>query len=324
MDYVIAAALLPQDKLWTVEYSWKMVEAITPEIPQIEDETELIELIRHAWLWDKNAMIQYARIQKEVGDDDVLDDYIWSNAHRLVSYDGLSLRRPDVFNMNYSEFITRLADLQYPLASRLAANGLLWSAGETNSTFNPLAQDVRKRLIRYTRYAIKGGYHIHSYLADCILFPSGFSYKDNNNKQLNSLENRIDNLTREELEDSFSAYKVSGIHGSQYAQIRLSEFYFYGVSVKRDIEMAYAWSMIANDSFIYFNKEGYKRHASERYKENILNEYNNVNLKNLIPLQMTKIEIERSVALASKIKETLVEDDYYSWEVQMDAVPPAP
>ncbi|HCL6631868.1 TPA: hypothetical protein N2Q63_001412, partial [Citrobacter freundii] len=72
------------------------------------------------------------------------------------------------------------------------------------------------------------------------------------------------------------------------------------------------------------NKEGYKRHASERYKENILNEYNNVNLKNLIPLQMTKIEIERSVALASKIKETLVEDDYYSWEVQMDAVPPAP
>ncbi|MBJ8731209.1 hypothetical protein I5372_08000 [Citrobacter freundii] len=48
MDYVIAAALLPQDKLWTVEYSWKMVEAITPEIPQIEDETELIELIRHA------------------------------------------------------------------------------------------------------------------------------------------------------------------------------------------------------------------------------------------------------------------------------------
>ena len=64
MDYVIAAALLPQDKLWTVEYSWKMVEAITPEIPQIEDETELIELIRHAWLWDKNAMIQYARIQK--------------------------------------------------------------------------------------------------------------------------------------------------------------------------------------------------------------------------------------------------------------------
>ncbi|MCO4147838.1 hypothetical protein [Citrobacter freundii] len=58
MDYVIAAALLPQDKLWTVEYSWKMVEAITPEIPQIEDETELIELIRHAWLWDKNAMIQ--------------------------------------------------------------------------------------------------------------------------------------------------------------------------------------------------------------------------------------------------------------------------
>ncbi|EAA7243180.1 hypothetical protein BVD23_10345 [Salmonella enterica] len=324
MDYVIAAAMLPQDKLWTVEYSWKMAEAITPEIPQIEDEAELIELIRHAWMWDKNAMIQYARIQKEVGDDDVLDNFIRSNAQRLVSYDGLSLRRPDVFNMNYSEFITRLADLQYPLASRLAANGLLWSAGETGSTFNPLAQEARKRLICYTRYAIKGGYHIHSYLADYILFSSGFAYKDSNNKQLNSLENRMDNLTREELEESFAAYKVSGIHGSQYAQIRLSEFYFYGVGVERDITMAYAWSMIANDSFIYFNKEGYKSHASEKYKENILNEYNHVNLMNLIPLQMTKIEIERSVALASKIKETLVEDDYYSWEVQMDAVPPAP
>ena len=88
MDYVIAAALLPQDKLWTVEYSWKMVEAITPEIPQIEDETELIELIRHAWLWDKNAMIQYARIQKEVGDDDV--------RHRAGDWRGIavaSLRR---------------------------------------------------------------------------------------------------------------------------------------------------------------------------------------------------------------------------------------
>ncbi|WP_373239245.1 hypothetical protein [Kluyvera ascorbata] len=323
MDYAITAAMLPQEKLWTIEYSWKMVEAVTPEIPQIEDEKDLLELICHAWLWDKNAMIQYARIQKEIGDDNILDDFIRSNVHRIVDYNNRPLRRPEIFNMNYSEFITRLADLQYPLASRLAANGLLWSAGETDFIFNPLKPEARKRLIRYTHYAIKGGYHIHSYLADYILFNSGFAFKDSNNKRLNTLMDRDNNLTDQELEESFSAYKISGIHGSQYAQIRLSEFYFYGVSVKQDLELAYAWSLVANNTFILFNKEGYNKNMQEKYKASVYNEYNS-NLMNLIPLEMTKGEIDKSIKLASEIKETIVQSNYFSWESSLDTIPPAP
>ncbi|EPT4464332.1 hypothetical protein ACVQTW_000629 [Klebsiella aerogenes] len=320
-DYSIKSALLPQDELWTVEHSWQMVEAITPEIPQIDNEEKLLELIRHAWLWDKNAMIQYARIQKLLFGDPILDDFISRQAHRLTGRDGQRLRRPDIFDMDYSEFINRLADMQYPLAARLRASGLLWSAGESGLIHNSLTPESRAQLIHYTRYAIQGGYRIHSFLADYILFDTGFAYKDSNSKQLNTLPDRIRDLSQKELKESVAAYKVSALHGSQYAQIRMSEFYLYGVGVQQDLEMASAWSQIARESF-----ENRGRYSSLTYrrKENVLNTYNSTVLFPLMRQHMTQKQSEKSVQRASQIKRDITETDYYTWAAGMDAIPPKP
>lgn len=324
MVYMIQPSTLPPNELWSIEYSWKMAESITPEIPQIDEESDFLQVIIHAWSWDKNAMIQYARIQQEVGSDDILDDFIEKNAYQIVGLNGRYLQRPDIFNMKYSDFIIRLADRQYPLAARLAANGLLWSAGKTGLIYNPLTPENRVKLIEYTRYAIQGGYHLHSYLADYILFYTGFSYKDSNGRQLNPLSDRIPTLSKQELEESFHAYTISSLHGSQYAQIRLSEFYRYGISVNKSIEMAYAWSLIAKDNFIYFNKELSKKHFQERYKENTLNEYNQINLMSQLPQHMTASQIEKSISLAAQLKQRIVNVDYYTWEATIDTVPPMP
>lgn len=324
MNYLIKPAMLPQNELWTVEYSWLMVRrAITPEIPQIDDEEALLELIRHAWLWDKNAMIQYARIQVELRDDAILDDFIRKHAHRIADQDGQRLKRPDIFDRNYSELITELADMQYPLAADLVTGRLLWSAGKTGLIHNPLTPENRAQLIHYTRYAIQGGYHIHSELADAILFDTGFAYKDSNEEQINTLPDRIRSLPRSELEESFSAYKTSALHGSQYAQIRMSEFYLYGVGVEQSLETACAWSLVARDNFIAFSKDGY-HYFQEKDRKIMLDKYNNTVLSPLMRQHMTKAQIERSAILASQIKSGISETDYYLWASRMDAVPPAP
>lgn len=320
-DYSIKPAMLPQDELWTVEHSWQMVESITPEIPQIDNEEELLELIRHAWQWDKNAMIQYARIQKLLFGDPILDDFISRQAHRLTGRDGQRLRRPDIFDMDYSEFINRLADMQYPLAADLVGGRLQWSAGKTGLIHNPLMSENRAQLIHYTRYAIQGGYRIHSFLADYILFDTGFAYRDSNDDQLNTLLDRIRDLSPKELEESVAAYKVSALHGSQYAQIRMSEFYLYGVGVQQDLEIACAWSLIARESF-----ESQGRYSSLTYRdnENVLNTYNSTVLFPLMQQHMTQKQREKSTQLASQIKRDITETDYYTWLAGMDAVPPKP
>lgn len=324
MDYAINTAKLPQDELWTIEHSWEMAEAITPEIPQVEDERGFLDLIRHAWLWDKNAMIQYARIQMEVSEKDVLDDFIRRNAFRIVDQDGMPLKRPEIFNMSYSDFIIKLADMGYPLASRLAANKLLWSAGETGLIHNPLTHENHERLIRYTQYAINGGYQIHSYLADYILFDSTFSFKDSNNKQLNSLSDRIRSLTIQDLNKSFDAYKFSALHGSQYAQIRLSEFYYNGVGLERSIELACAWSVIASESFRNFDKIYGGKYTQKRSGENSYNEYNRENLLYKIQHEMNGTQSDNCAILTSKIKDEIIEDDYYQWENSMIKTFPKP
>lgn len=324
MDYAINTAMLPQDELWTIEHAWEMAEVITPEIPQIDDEKGFLDLIRHAWLWDKNAMIQYARIQVEVNEEDVLDNFIRRNAYRIVDQHGVPLKRPEIFNMNYSAFIIKLADMGYPLASRLAANKLLWSAGETGLIHNPLTQENHERLIRYTQYAINGGYQIHLYLADYILFDTAFSFKDSNNKKLNSLSDRTRSLSTQDLNKSFAAYTVSALHGSQYAQIRLSEFYFNGIGFDRNIEMACAWSVIASESFMNFDKKYSSKYSLEKSRENIYNNYNRVNLLYRIQHEMTVPQLDKCATLISQIKDKIIWDDYYQWESSIANVLPKP
>jgi hypothetical protein len=76
MAFSITPSLLPKSELWTVKQSWIMQrKAITPETHIIESDENLINLIIHAWQGDKNAMIQYARIQFLVDDNVFLEDF---------------------------------------------------------------------------------------------------------------------------------------------------------------------------------------------------------------------------------------------------------
>lgn len=325
MAFSIKPSLLPRSELWTVKQSWIMQrKAITPETHIIESDENLINLIIHAWQGDKNAMIQYARIQFLVDDNVFLEDFYKKNAHRIVNRYGHRLKRPDVFNMDYSEFITTLAEMRYPLAARLATGRLKWTAGTTYTKFNPLTHENRNKLIRYMRYAIKGGYHEYSSLADYILFPSGFAFKNSYFSEVNSLSDRITNLSKEQLMESFSAYKMSALHGSQYAQIRISEFYLYGAGIEQNLEQAYAWSLVAQMNYRNYQQKYADQYRSESENEEIFDNFNKTIRVKLKEKGLSPEQKEKGLKIALQIKDNILEWNYYTWRSEHDPIMPEP
>lgn len=324
-DFSVKLAMLPQEALWTVEYSREVAaKAITPEHPNIDDKDAMLALIRQAWQWDKNALIDYAMIQLELFGNPIVEDFIWENRHNIVDQHGRPLRRPDILDLHYRDLILKLADMEYPLAAALVSGRFQWDAGRTGIIHNPLTPENREKLIHYTRYAIKGGFRYHLSLASAILFASGFDYKDSNHTQIHTLQDRIPNLSPKELEDSYLAYKKCALQGSLYAQIKMAEFHYYGISVSQDITQAWAWSLIARDNFLNFikirNEDYYKYNSGQAH----LNNYNKTVLQPLILSTATDEKIKLGESLAGRINPGFSDVDYRIWEEEMEDVPPMP
>lgn len=322
---VVLPTALPQENLWSIPESWEIFEkSIDPELPEIYNEQLLVTLISQAWQWDKNAMIQYARIEWMAHDKCFIRNFHRKNAHRILDRYGFRLKRPEIFDMNYSEFILKLAELRYPLAANLATGKIRGNAGTAYFKHEPLDPENHANLVKYKRYAINGGYHEHSYLADDILFLSSFSFKDPGRGELNSLKDRIPTLTQQELTESFEAYKVSALHNSQYAQIRISEFYFYGAGVEQDLERAWAWALVARNNFVEFQKKyAGKKHNRQR-EEDKYNDYNLDMMSKMDKKHLSKAQQENGAALVAEIKASIVTEDYYQWESEMEPIPPMP
>lgn len=322
-DYTVKIAMLPQEELWTIEHSRKMMDkAITPEHPSIDDEDAMLQLIIHAWQWDKNAMIRYVDIQLDIHGDPILDDFIEKHSQLIVDKRGQKLKKPDILDLDYGQFIEKLADTHHPLAADIMAGRHLWSAGVTGFIHNPLTHENRTQLIHHLKNSIKGGFRSHSLLASAILFEHGFPYKDSSNRQIQTLLDSYPSLSENEFKESFSAYEIDALQGSLYAQIKLSEFYYYGFGIEKNIALAWAWSLIAQENYQAFKKLQNNTHYLKVCDETHLDSFNTVILQKKISLQITRQQIEKGQDLAKKLQPHLYQDDYRIWRKEFENVPP--
>lgn len=323
-NLVIIPATIPHERLWNIQHSWNMFDkSLDPEIPEIYNEKLLVELISQAWQWDKNAMIQYARIEWMAHDKCFIRNFYRKNAHRILDRYGFRLKRPEIFDMDYSDFILKLADMHYPLAALLVTWGHGYGADEQWGRYSPLDPETRAKTIHYKKIANNGGYHFHSALADTIIFPTGTAFYNRARSALNFFHERIPTLTQQELMESFEYYKVSALHNSQYGQIRISEFYFYGAGVEQDLERARAWALLARMNYLEFQKKYAGKFHSDKEDEGEYNDYN-LDMLSKMDKYLTKAQQARGAALVAEIKSSIVTEDYYQWESEMEPIPPMP
>ena len=62
--------------------------------------------------------------------------------------------------------------------------------------------------------------------------------KDSNHTRINTLQERIPNLSPMVLEESFLAYKKCALQDLLYTQIKMIQYHYHGFSVARDVVQA--------------------------------------------------------------------------------------
>lgn len=321
MDYIIKLSTLPQNQLWTIEQSEKILnQAFQIGIPRVKDEEALLELVKQAYQWDKNAMIQYAKIlENERG---IEADYATSlvaflrkYSNELVDKQGNPLEPPAIFDLSYSKFMHKLADKGYSepmmhVLSRLSYSGSIKSG---TLTFKTLEDNNRTLIVIYLRKLIEQGYKYNSLLANALLFSMANGFKDSNATVINKLNEHLLNLSEEQKREAIENYHVCAIHGNHYCMVRLVEAYYYGIGIKQDYKQALAWSQMANQSYQYFvgNRSREQDKTSERIQLTI-NSYNQ-ELINLIKGYLTHEEVEQADKLLDQLRQSIITWDFDKW-----------
>lgn len=327
MRHIVKLSTLSQCELWTIKYAEEIrKKAFQEGIPRVLDDESLLILIKQAWQWDKNAMIQYAKIiesEKLISPDyhESLSYFITRYSHELVDKKGYPLETPNIFQLPYRDFIKTLADYKYPTPASYMAVWLMGKNGDTEGVYNILSKDDYESLIKYTKYSIEGGYKYYDLLANTILFQTGLSYKDVNRTQVNKLTDKIDGISENILKEALEAYKICAKHGSLFSMMKVVEFYYYGIVVEKDIELAYAWSQLVKKFYQeYYNKMAVDTKKIVDNGQETLNKYNmelNTKIKNILTVE----QIEDSLKLESKLNREIITWDYAKWESQQASKP---
>lgn len=324
---------LPQEQLWNIEYAEEMREkAFYTGIPAYLDKEALLELIKHAWQWDKNAMIQYAIIlqsERETRPEKgrSLNEFIAKYREEIVNDQGQILNEPPVLRAPFWNFMERLADLRYPEpAHNLVFREMGRKGVDDQDDFLPFSREETEKLIDYFKISIDGGYRNQSFFANLILFRTGFSSKDSNFNVYHKLIEHATDLSSEELEEALNAYEVCAKHGSSYCMTRLSEGYFYGIGLNKNLVYAYLWAELSNQGYAnyianlpdpdeYLDLFDQQRH----HNLNIYNQEIFVEIKN----QMTEEQLDEATEMLKEIREEITWD-YDTWASGRDPVPPMP
>lgn len=307
-NYIVKTSNLPINELWTIEQAEAVLDkAYQIGIPRVKDEQALLELVMQAYQWDKNAMLQYAKIlqnEREIVPDKEtsLATFLTKYSYELVDKQGRPLETPIILDLSYNELIETLANRQYAVPSSYMASLLMGTPEASNN-----------KMISYIENSINGGYKHYDFLADTILFKTGYSFKDDNLTQLFTLKEYESTLSEDGVLKALKNYNICAVHGSQYCMVRLSESNFYGVGTNQDYKLAYAWSELANQSYLKLIKNSNsKLDMIDQEIQSTINSYN-CELFNQIKENLNNEEIEQANKLAEELKQTIVTWDYDKW-----------
>lgn len=314
MDYTnIPLAKLPQDQLFTFKQAQVLKQkAFYEGFPTVKDEQAMLELTKHAYQWDKNAMIAYAQIIEAYktrpldGGSITLADFLKKYSYELVDNQGNPLQTPAILNLEYKEFLKVLANKGYIEPAKI----LVGRASELE----------RQIAIKYYKIIIKGGYRYNVALANTILF-DGSGYI---NRKPIKLIDHIATITNEEIREAIESYKVASLHGNQSSMMRLAEVYYYGVGEQQDYKTALAWTKLSNETYIKMI-EFYKSNPNSDFNKisSQATNQHNLDLANQIKEQLTPDEIEQANKIAEQLEQSIVTWNYREW-VNSATIPTQP
>jgi len=331
-DPEIQISSLPQDQLWSIEYAEEMQKkAFNIGIPSVLDKTALLELIKHAWQWDKNAMIQYARIVENESHikpsaGESLNDFIIQYRDKIVDSQGKLLNEPQVLRLPFWTFMELLADHKYPYpANRLAARMMGRGGYDEQGNLIPYTSDSLGKMLRYIRYSINGGYRNQGFLATTLLWGTGYRSNNPQYEALNRMTEHLNNLAPSELTEAVNGYRPCANHGSSYCMTRLAEAYYYGIGVRKNLELSYVWASLSNQGYLQYLAQIPMQTGKDLFEEHrnkTVDDFN-ANILKLIHEEMTQKQMDATADLKDELEEGIVWD-YDEWVKGRDPVPPTP
>ena len=258
MDYTIYPSTIPESQLLRIEEAEKLYhQAFHDGFNGVLSPKALVELIKHAWQWDKNAMFYYYDIlrkhelyDKEAEGGEVtmsFTEFMKKYRDQLVDNNGNPLIEPVVFKDEDMEIYLRkkFADLKYPkfayeswhYCSDILSDNVVWQ---------PCSDEQLEENIKYLNYALEGGYHCYENLTAHMLFQQGFHYKDSDHEKINKLTEYRKSLTPEDLKLAIDYAEIMAEHSSIIGILRVTEAYLYGLGREQDPVKAYAWSLLSD------------------------------------------------------------------------------
>ena len=334
MDYTIYPSTIPESQLLRIEEAEKLYHRAfdSGKYYGVRDPDALVELIKHAWQWDKNAMSYYYDILRwhDLYDENrkqegmmSFTEFMKKYRDQLIDNTGKPLIEPVVFKDEDMEIYLRkkFADLKYPKfayeswhdCSDILSDHVVWQ---------PCSDEQLEKNIKYLNYALEGGYHCYKNLTANMLFQQGDHYKDSDHEKINKLTEYRKSLTLENLKLAIDYAEIMAEHSSIIGILRVTEAYLYGLGREQDPVKAYAWSLL-NDYARQKLIELDNNFAWDYYQLPPVWEYNEqiqTRLKqNLSPLQKQAAQKE-----LAGLKTKIIDWNYNRWEEQIDDFHPKP
>lgn len=332
----VRLSALPADELWSIEYAEEMQEkAFNIGIPMVRDKEALLALIIHAWQWDKNAMIQYARILQN--EDEIppskgesLDDFIIEHREQIVDRQGRLLNEPQVLRQPFWIFMELLAKRQYPDPAERVSSRIVGEMVRMDDQGNyvPFNQKEINTISTYLRYSIDGGYRNQEFLADTLLWGTGYGSINRKYEELNRVAEHRPALTSTELVEAIAGYRACASHGSSYCMTRLAEAYYHGIGVDKNLEYSCAWAKLSSQGYARYlesldmEDSDSSSDLFEQHLYKIIDDYNS-SIMELIEKEISATQMDAATALVNNIKST-VAWDYETWVRGRNPVPPMP
>lgn len=332
VDFTIYPSSLPKNELWRIEHAAKIKQrAYSDAFDAISDEKAMLELVKHAWQWDKNAMFHYIDIKerKDIrGDkpDDMLyfDEFIQKYQGQFVDRYGNRLSEPGVFKHPdaWTYMRNSFAELKYPYASYRRA----WSWGgsmyDSNNIAVPLDDECIENSLRYLNYAMDGGYREHQMLATWTLFAIQTDFIDKANTILIPLTGYRPSLSTEQLAAAIDHYETAAQHSALISIYRISEAYFYGIGRKQDWLNAYAWNLLLDYAYQELIRLDSPYNWSRIEGEIVMK--NNAQLNERLRKSLTAEQQAQSQQRFEQLKSTITHWDHRSWVDGVDDFEPKP
>ncbi|WP_392561459.1 hypothetical protein RHO12_09955 [Orbus sturtevantii] len=333
MDYTIYPSSMPENALWRIEQAKQMNErAYTTVFDAIDDENTMIELVKHAWQWDKNAMMHYSSIKsrKDIrGDkpDDMLyfDEFMQKYQSKFLDDNGNRLIEPSIFNQPnaWSYMRDSFAELKYPYASYRMA--WVWggvSGYDSDGIARPLEDKNIENSIKYLNYAMEGGYRKHEMLATWTLFAIQSNFKNEKRTEIIPLSEYRPLLPSECLIVAIDHYQIAAQHSSLFGILRVAEAYLYGIGREQSWVKAYAWSQLLD----YAYQKLVQRNSPldwKKYEGDIIIQYN-LPLSKRLARTLTDAQQLESKKIFGELKNTIISWDHEIWSEGIDDFYPKP